>query len=78
MSEQELIKKPYTTQTCTSYRDNAHQCRCLICKKEIGFVPYLTVTAKRGYKYNGTSGAGSCLIHERCYLLEQMCLKARK
>lgn len=66
--------KKYFTETADrlSSRTDAgiRRCLCLICKKEISFEPYLTVQAKRGYKYS-TSQSSTAYIHESCYLVEQ-------
>lgn len=76
------FKKSYTTQTAEFHvgrgGDHNRVLSCLICKKPIGFgKPYLTVRAKRGYKYTGT-GQSDAVFHEECYLEEQYEIKFQK
>lgn len=75
-------KKAYTTQTAEFHvgrgGDHNRDLPCLICKKPIGFgKPYLTVCAKRGYKYSVT-GTSNAVFHEECYLDEQSVAKEEK
>lgn len=79
MSEE---KKAYTTKTAEFHvgrgGDHNRVLPCLICKKPIGFgKPYLTVRAKRGYKYSGTRSVDA-VFHEECYLTEQSEIKESK